>query len=104
MQQFIEELLESRQHAMIVNGRKTKEMIIGPITKQRPPQLTLDGATIDRVKTFKFLGVHVSDDLEWPHHIEAISSKVACRLHFLKLLAQSGASLGNLVCLYTSIV
>jgi hypothetical protein len=57
MQQFINELLEwSRQHAMIVNGRKIKEMIIGPITKQPPPQLMLDVASIDRMKTFKFLG------------------------------------------------
>jgi hypothetical protein len=68
------------QHAMIVNGRKTKEMIIGPITKQPPPQLMLDGATIDRVKTFKFLGVHVSDDLKWSHHIETICSMAASRL------------------------
>ena len=48
MQLFVDELLEwSRQQAMIVNGRKTKEMIIGPITRQPPPQLTLDGTTID---------------------------------------------------------
>ena len=89
---------------MSVNGRKTKEMIIGPITKQPPTQLTLDGATIDRVKTFKLLGVHVSDDLKWLHHIEKFCSKASSRLHFLKLLAQSGASHGDLVNFYTSIV
>ena len=57
MQLFVDELLEwSRQHAMIMNERKTKEMIIGPITitRQSPPQLTLGGTTIDRMKTFKF--------------------------------------------------
>jgi hypothetical protein len=97
-QQFIDELLEwSRQHAMIVNSRKTKEMIIGPITKQPPPQLTLDGATIDRVRTFKLLGVHVSNNLKWSHHIETVCSKAASRLHFLRLLAQSGASSGDLI-------
>ena len=44
------------------NGYKTKEMLIGPIRKE--PPLSLDGAVIDRVKTFKLLGVHVSDDLK----------------------------------------
>ena len=44
------------------NGYKTKQMLIGPIRKE--PPLSLDGAVIDRVKTFKFLGVHVSDDLK----------------------------------------
>jgi len=105
MQQFVDELTEwSRQHAMSVNGRKTKEMLIGPIRKKPPPPLTLDGAVIDRVKTFKLLGVHVSDDLKWSHHIDAICSKAASRLHFLKLLARSGASLEDLVCFYTSVV
>jgi hypothetical protein len=106
MQQFIDELLEwSRQHTMIVNSRlKTKEIIIGPITKQPPPQLTLDGATIDRVRTFKLLGVHVSDNLKWSHRIETVCSKAASRLHFLRLLARSGASSGDLICFYTSIV
>ena len=105
MQQFVDELIEwSRQHAMSVNGRKTKEMLIGPICKKPPPPLTLDGAVIDRVKTFKLLGVHVSDDLKWLHHIDAICSKAVSRLHFLKLLARSSASLEDLVCFYTSVV
>ena len=38
---------------MSMNGRKTKEMLIGPIRKK--PPLSLDGAVIDRVKTFKLL-------------------------------------------------
>jgi Reverse transcriptase (RNA-dependent DNA polymerase) len=105
MQHSIDELLVwSTQHAMNVNERKTKEMIIGPIINQPPTPLTLDGATIDRVKTFKFLGVLVSDDLKWSHHIEAICSKAASRLHFLKLLARSGARKEDLVYFYSSIV
>jgi hypothetical protein len=104
MQLFVDVIEWSRQHAMIVNGRKTKEMLIGPIRKEPPPQLTLDGATIDLVKTFKLLGVRVSDDLKWSQHIDAICSKAASRLHFLKLLARSGASLRDLVCFYTSVV
>jgi hypothetical protein len=105
MQQLVDELIEwSRQHAMSVNGRKTKEMLIGLIRKDPPSPLVLNGAVIDRVKTFKLLGVHISDDLKWSHHIDAICSKAASRLHFLKLLARSGASQEDLVCFYTSVV
>ena len=38
MQQFVDELVEgSTRNAMNVNGRKTKEMLIGPICKKPPP-------------------------------------------------------------------
>jgi len=45
---------------MNVNGRKTKETMIGPILKDLPPLLLFNGATVERVQTFKLLGVHVS--------------------------------------------
>ena len=46
---------------MIVNARKTKEMLIGAaISKDPPPLVTLSGALIDRVVTFKLLGVNVA--------------------------------------------
>ena len=83
---------------------QNKKMPIGPIRKKPPPPLSLDGAVIDQVKTFKLLRVHVLDDRKWSHHIDAICSKVAYRLHFLKLLVRSGSSLEDLVCFYTSVV
>jgi len=89
---------------MNVNGKKTKEMMIGPITKNPPRQLTLSGATVDRVATFKLLGVHVSNDLKWAQHVDAISAKVASRLYFLKQLKCTGASLSDLLCFYTTVV
>jgi len=33
---------QSQEARMIVNGRKTKEMIIGPILKDPPPDLLLN--------------------------------------------------------------
>ena len=51
---------------MIVNARETKEMLIGAaISKHPPPLVTLSGALIDRVVTFKLLGVNVANDLKW---------------------------------------
>jgi len=43
MQECCNELVEQSQEArMIVNGRKTKEMMIGPILKNPPPDLLLN--------------------------------------------------------------
>ena len=38
------------------------------------------------------------------HHFDTICSKAASRLHFLQLLTLPGASLEDLVCLYTKVV
>ena len=59
---------------------------------------------MERVTTFKLLGVHVAKDLKWAQHVDAISSKAASRLHFLKLLKHSGASLDDLLCFYKTVV
>jgi len=56
---------------------------------------------IERVTTFRLLGVHVMNDLKWAQHVEAISSKAASRLHFLKQLKRSGA--GQL-CFYGTVI
>jgi len=49
---------------MIVNSRKTKEMLIGPVLKDPPPAVSLSGAPVDGVTVFKLLGVHVASDLK----------------------------------------
>jgi len=48
--------------------------------------VTLSDAVIDRVVTFKLLGVNVASDLKWNTHIEAIWRKAASRLYFLNSL------------------
>ena len=64
---------QASQDAMNVNGKKTKEMLIGPINKNPPPPLTLEGTVVDRVRTFKLHGVHVADDHKWQQHVDAIN-------------------------------
>jgi len=64
-----------------VNNHKTKEMLIGPIVKDPPLYVTLCGTLVERVTTFKLLGVHIVNNLKWTQHVDAISSKVASRLY-----------------------
>jgi len=68
-------------------------MLIGSISKDLPPRLMLCGATFDRVTTFKLLGVHVSSNLMWTDHVDAMVSNAASSLHFLKQLNRAGAAL-----------
>ena len=104
MQSFVDDLAQqAAQRNMNVNTKKTKEMLIGPITKNPPQQLTLSGTTVDRVDTFKLLGVHVSTDLKWTQHVNAISAKAVSRIYFLKQLKRAGAQMSDLVHFYTAI-
>jgi len=66
MQSFVEELVQqSTEAGMIVNGRETKEMLIGAaLLKAPPPLVILNYAPVERVATFKLLGVHVASDLK----------------------------------------
>ena len=87
---------------------KTKEMLIGSISKDLPPHLVLCGATVDRVTTFKLLGIRVSSDLKWADHVDAIVSNAASvpasRVHFLKQLKRAGVPVRDLLHFYTAIV
>ena len=60
--------------------------------------------TIERVMTYKLLGVYVSNDLKWNHHVEAIVQKGNRRLYSLRVLKQCGAPPTSLAKVYTTIV
>jgi len=105
MQSFVDELVsQSSQTGMIVNGKKTKEMLIGSVIKNPPVPLLLNNTTVDRVSTFKLLGVHISNDLKWTERIDAVSSKTASRLYFLRQLKCAGATTSDLVCFYCTVI
>ena len=89
---------------MIVNGKITKEMLIGSLTKNPPASLLLNDTDVDRVSTLKLLGFHICNDLKWTQHADAISSKLASRLNFLRQLKRAGASSSDLLCFYCTVI
>ena len=44
---------QSNEIKINVNGRKTKEMLLGPIAKDQPPPIMLLGTMVRRVPVFK---------------------------------------------------
>ncbi|CAH1266849.1 Hypp3591 [Branchiostoma lanceolatum] len=61
---------------MSANAKKTKDMVIScrrsPVS---PPPLTLNGEPVERVTSFKLLGIVISNDLTWGPHVEYTLTK-----------------------------
>jgi len=59
---------------------------------------------IERVTTFKLLGVTLSSDLSWEAHMNAMCAKVAPQLYYLKQLRRAGLPSGDLLYLYLTVI
>ena len=64
MQHFLSELhLLSSSNYMQINHKFTKEISLGPIARRDLDHVVVGGNNIERVLTFKLLGVHIDSDL-----------------------------------------
>ncbi|XP_069367947.1 uncharacterized protein [Paralichthys olivaceus] len=71
-----------------LNVSKTKELIVDYRKKQRDGHapITIDGTPVERVSSFRFLGVHITEDLTWTHHTRVITKTARQRLFYLRRL------------------
>ena len=70
----------AHSNGMMIHTNKTKELIIcfnKTVNAEDIPPLCVNGNNIDRVTTFKLLGVFVSSDLSWEYHVMYLLRKVA---------------------------
>ena len=105
MSHYTDQLVQwSANNLMKINYSKTKEMLLGRITSNPPPALTIEGNTIERVDCFKLLGVIISSDLRWGPHVDNICSKVNSKLYTLKQLKRAGLSADDLLRFYITAV
>ena len=96
----------SEDHRMKLNPTKCKEMLIN-FMKNRNfilNPIVIGGNSIERVLTYKLLGVHISNDLKWNHYVEHIVKKGNKRLYSLRVLKQCGAPPVSLAKVYTTVV
>jgi len=54
------------------------------------------------VYSYKLLGLHVTDSLQWNEHVSSLYSRAAQRLHFLKQLKRASLSSDDLLFYYQS--
>ncbi len=66
--------------------------------------ITIDKTPVERVNSFKFLGVHITEDLTWSAHRDAVLKKAHQRLFFLRWLRTFGTSPSILRSFYTCTV
>ncbi len=66
--------------------------------------LNIDKTPVERVSSFKFLGVHITEDLTWSAHTDAVLKKAHQRLFFLRQLRKFGTSPRILRSFYTCTV
>ena len=79
-------------------------MFFGRFSKNPPPPIVFNTGAVDRVTSFKLLGVIITDNLSWENHVNAVCAKAGTRLHFLKLLKRSSVTFNDLLQYYKAII
>ncbi|KAK2878201.1 hypothetical protein Q8A73_012383 [Channa argus] len=73
-----------------LNVNKTKEMVVDFRRAQGDHSpLIIDGSSVEIVKSTKFLGVHLADNLTWSVNTSSITKKAQQRLYFLRRLRKA---------------
>ena len=108
MHNEIENLIQwCKTNGMEINKSKTKEMVIyfGRKYNNLDIKPTFVGdCEIERVCSFKLLGVVVSSDLTWNEHVSYIVSKASRRIFVIQQLLRAGTVLNDIVTVYCSLI
>ena len=97
--------LWSNDNMFQIQPKKCKEMRIS--FKKIPgiyENITIDGKTIDVVRSVKILGVTLQSNLKWDEHINNIVKKASKRLYFLSQLKRAKVSSNELVNFYVTCI
>ena len=91
------------EHKMKLNPKKCNEMYVSimknSISAMRP--ISVGNQEVERVGSYKLLGIIISDDLKWNVHAEYVIAKAAKRLYALRLLKRAGVMPEDMLKVYT---
>ncbi|KAI5096431.1 gastrula zinc finger protein XlCGF28.1-like [Silurus meridionalis] len=87
---------------LLLNTSKTKELIVDFRKEARGTHDTthINRMAVERVSSFKFLGIHISADLSWNINTSSLVKKAHQRLFFLRTLKKNQLSSDILVNFY----
>jgi hypothetical protein len=90
---------------MNINAKRTKDMLLGPVLPNPPPQIVVNEDTVERVTSFRLFGVVVANNL-WEEHDFAthVYIKANKRRHFLKQLKRLSVTVDDLSQYYKSAI
>ncbi|KAI5108018.1 gastrula zinc finger protein XlCGF28.1-like [Silurus meridionalis] len=87
---YREEVQRFGANNLSLNVDKTKEMVVDFRRAQsNHSPLNIDGSYVEIIKSTKFLGVHLADNLTWSLNTSFITKKAHQRLYFLKRLRKA---------------
>ncbi len=77
-----------QDNCLSLNVSKTKELIVDFRKRQQRPYtpLMISGTPVERVSSFKYLSVNISEDLTWTTHIQTQVKKARQRRYHLRQL------------------
>ncbi len=90
-----------QENHLSLNINKTKELVVDFRRQKREHTIIIDGTPVEWVSSFKFLGVHITENLTWSAHTAAVLKKAQQCLFFLRRLRKFGMSLHILHSFYT---
>ncbi len=94
-----------QENHLSLNIDKTKELVVDFRRQSRVhTPISIDKTPVERVNSFKFLGVHITEGLTWSAHTDAVLKKAHQRLFFLRRLRKFGMSPSILRSFYTCTV
>ena len=83
-----------------LNVNKTKGIVIDVRKHREHAPVYINGDEVERVKSFKFLGVQITNNLSWSPHADTVVKKAHQRLYFLRRLTKFGMSATSLTNFY----
>ncbi|KAL2099341.1 hypothetical protein ACEWY4_005821 [Coilia grayii] len=88
-----------------LNTTKTKEMVVD-FRRTAPPlvPVTIDGENVETVCTYKYLGVHLDNKMDWSTNSDALYKKGQSRLYFLRRLRSFNVCNRLLLMFYQSVM
>ncbi|KAK1796932.1 hypothetical protein P4O66_000896 [Electrophorus voltai] len=77
-----------QENNLLLNVSKTKELIVDCSKKQERhyQPVRIRGTTMERVDSFRYLGVHILQDLSWSRHTNSLAKKAHQHLYHLRRL------------------
>lgn len=94
-----------RLNHLQLNTAKTKEMVVDfRKSKHALLPVTIEGVNVEVVNTYKYLGIHLDDKLDWSANTAAIYKKGQSRLYFLRRLRSFNVCSKLLRMFYQSVV
>lgn len=95
----------SNSNHLQLNISKTKELVVDYRRNRRSPApVSIQGEEVERVDSYKYLGVQINNKLDWSHNTEALFRKGQSRLFFLRRLRSFNVCSRLLKAFYQSVV